>query len=246
MQIAPRIKEWLTWSVATSIPLRRLGPDGGLLEIASGCLVTYGGRKFVLTVSHAVSRASQGWALELGADSEHGIEMCWPNAFLYMGEMQKGSATLQELDLCFAEVGNDVQSTYAHRTPVSVSDERLRHVFSASEFSEPSVEATYAFAGEVKPEVHGALGVVTEMNVYPGLRFIRQEGRYFVFKLPVEHPGHIFFKGCSGAPIVDMDRKVVALVCNGNEASDEIRGIAISAAVTGLQWYCGMRDGAES
>lgn len=246
MQITREQKEWLRWSVATSIPLRKLSADGGLLEIASGCLVTYGGRKFILSVSHAVSRDSQGWALELGADSQQGTEMYWPNAFLYMGEMQKGSAVLRELDFCFAEIANDVQSIYAHRTPISVSDERPRHVFSASEFSEPSAVGMYAFAGEVKPEIHGAFGVVTEMNVYPGLRFIRQEGRYLLFKLPVEHPGHVFFRGCSGAPIVDMDRKVVALVCNGNDSSGEIRGIAISAAVRGLQWYCDMRNAAES
>lgn len=45
MQINREVKNWLKWVVVTSIPLRHLAPDGSLLGIASGCLVTYGSRK---------------------------------------------------------------------------------------------------------------------------------------------------------------------------------------------------------
>src|SRR3546814_16654161 len=54
------------------------------------------------------------------------------------------------------------------------------------------------------------------MVVYPGLRYERTEGGYHVFQLPVQHPGHDALQGCSGAPILDMERRVVGLVCSGS------------------------------
>jgi len=43
----------------------------------------------------------------------------------------------------------------------------------------------------------------------------------------MKHPGHDDFRGCSGAPIIDTKGNVVALVCHGDDASDEIFGISI-------------------
>lgn len=238
MQLSRHDKEWLQWVPVTSIPLRHLDELGNPIGIASGCLVLYTGRKFILSARHAVRPESKGWAIELGYDSEKGTEMYWPKSFSYMVEIKKGSGILDNVDFCFAEVAADMESTYAHRTPHSVSDVRPRHIFRIEEFIEPSPTAMYAFAGEVKPEMHSPNSLATEMNVYPNLRFLRSEGAFHVFKLPVDHPGHESFQGCSGAPIVNTERRVVALVSDGDEAEGTIRGVAISRAVTALNWYC--------
>lgn len=224
--------------LVTSIPMRQLDELGNPVGIASGCLVLCAGRKFILSARHAVKPESKGWAIELGYDSEKGTEMCWPNNFSYMAEMKKGSGILEDVDFCFAEVPADLKSTYAHRTPRSVSDVRPRYIFEVENFVEPSPTAIYAFAGGVKPEMHSPNLFAVEMNVYPNLRFLRSEGAFHVFKLPVDHPGHESFRGCSGAPIVDTQRRVVALVSRGDETEGTIRGVAISRVVTALNWYC--------
>lgn len=244
MQLSHRVQEWLQWVVVTSIPLRHIDELGNPIGIASACLVISRGRKFILSARHAVKPESKGWAIELGYDSERGTEMYWPKSFSYMAEMKKGLGILDDVDFCFAEVAADLESTYAYRTPHSVSDVRPRHIFGIEEFVEPSPTAIYAFAGEVKPEMHGPNSFATEMNVYPNLRFLRSEGAFHVFKLPVDHPGHKSFQGCSGAPIVDMERRVVALVSSGDETEGIIRGVAISRAVTALSWYCNVRGAA--
>jgi len=59
------------------------------------------------------------------------------------------------------------------------------------------------------------------------MTFQRAEGDFYFFKLPSPHPGHESFKGCSGAPIVDSEARVVALVCGGDPATNEIHGIAL-------------------
>lgn len=244
MQLSRHLRDWLRWAQVTSIPLRHLDEHGKPIGIASGCLVVCAGRKFILSVRHAVKPDSMGWAIELGYDHEKGTEMYWPKKFLYMAEMKKGSGIIDNLDFCFAEIAVDVESTYAHRTPYSVSDVRVRHIFDIKDFIEPNPDEIYAFAGEVKPEMHGLDAMATEMNVYPNLQFICTDGPFHVFKLPVDHPGHQAFRGCSGAPIVDTRHRVVALVSDGDERSGTIRGVAISRAVTALMWYCNATNNA--
>ena len=53
--------KWLEWVPITSIPLKRLRPDKSPFEFASGCLVNYQGRRFILTVAHAL-----GWVCPTG------------------------------------------------------------------------------------------------------------------------------------------------------------------------------------
>jgi hypothetical protein len=43
----------------------------------------------------------------------------------------------------------------------------------------------------------------------------------------MEYPGHEYFKGCSGAPILDSDGKLVALVCMGVPAVNSIYGVSV-------------------
>jgi len=238
MQLSQRSQDWLQWMLVTSVPLRHLDEGGRPLGVASGCMVVCRGRKFLLSACHAVQPDSKGWAIELDHDPRQGTEMYWPKTFLYMAEMQKGSGVLDHVDFCFAEVAADLQPIYAHRTPHSVSDVRPRHIFEIEKFAEPTQAGVFAFSGQVKPEMHGPDAMATEMNVYPGLRFVRSEGPNHIFQLPVDHPGHDSFRGCSGAPIVDMDRRVVALVSSGDMESGAITGVAISRAITALNWYC--------
>ncbi len=52
-------------------------------------------------------------------------------------------------------------------------------------------------------------------------------GDFHAFKLPGEHPGHDYFNGCSGAPIIDVDGNVVALVTEGSISEKRIYGVPI-------------------
>jgi hypothetical protein len=238
MQLSRRAQDWLQWMLVTSVPLCHLDEDDIPLGIASGCLAICRGRKFVLSARHAVKPDSKGWVIELDHNCSKGTEMYWRKNFLYMAEMQKGSGVLTHVDFCFAEVAADLQPIYADRTPFSVSDVRPRHIFTVENFAEPTAAGVFAFSGRVKPEVHGHETMATEMNVYPGLRYVRTQGPYHIFQLPVDHPGHESFRGCSGAPIIDMDRRVVALVTSGDKESGTIIGVAISRVMTALNWYC--------
>ena len=77
-----------------------------------------------------------------------------------------------------------------------------------------------------------------EPAVYPGLRYIKSEGPFFEFMLPVSHPGHDAFRGCSGAPIVDTKRRLVAIVSYGDYEKDTIYGVSLARYKFALDFYC--------
>lgn len=237
-QLSERSQAWINWVLITSIPLRQFDAAENPVGMASGCLIDYAGRRFLLSVQHAVKRESVGWVIDLGYEPGRGTAIYRPHSFKYVAEMIKGSGVIRDVDFCFTEVAPDLVSTYAHRTLQSVSDVRPRHIFNTDLLGVPDANQIFGFAGEVKAELHGPSAVATEMTVYPGLRFVRTEDGFHTFQLPVPHPGHEFFKGCSGAPIVDMNRQVVALVCNGEIDSNAIRGVSVSRFKFAIDFFC--------
>lgn len=228
MKVSVKTKQWLEWVLVTSFPLRRFDASGKAVEFASGCLVDYYGQRFLLSVQHAVGMQSNGWVVDLGQTDRGDTEIYRPHSFNYVGEITRGTGQMKHIDFCYTQVPSDLNGVFQNATPRGIFDERPRHVFASDLSDLPSPNQVYAFSGEVKPERHGPNVMAFEKHVYPGLKFLRTEGEFHVFKLPVEHPGHDSFRGCSGAPIVDMNRKVVALVCNGNEDEGTIFGVSLN------------------
>ena len=68
----------------------------------------------------------------------------------------------------------------------------------------------------------------SQLKRYDGLIYLRTEEDRHFFKLPIEHPGHLEFKGCSGAPILNSAGMPVALVCGGDTERNEIYGVSLS------------------
>lgn len=192
-----RAQEWLQWVMITSIPLRRVNTEGLPIGLASGCLVDYGGKRFLLSVQHAVDRRSNDWVIELGYDRKKGTQVYRPSAFNYVGELKLGSQAIRDIDFCYTEVPADLVSTYQNITPIGgVTYERERHVFSTDLTIAPDPSQVYGFSGQVLP-ARAEDALLIEMHVYPGLRYSRTEAEYHIFRLPIDHPGHEQFVGCS-------------------------------------------------
>lgn len=232
-------KEWLGWVLITSIPLKRLAPDGLPIGIASGCLINYRNRRFLLTASHAVELGLSDWVIHLGDGGEMGTKIYRPFSFIYPKGIRRSTSELIEIDFTFAEVATDIEPIFQHLTPRGpMSEKRLRHIFDLVAIGSPDKDELYAFSGEINPEMHGANALVTQPTVYPGLRYLETDGLLHQFKLPVPHPGHSYFEGCSGAPIVDSRGRLVALVTSGDEERNIISGITLSNFKSTLDFYC--------
>jgi hypothetical protein len=230
------LENWLQWMLTTSIPLMRLDTSGNVIAQASGTMIDFEGGRFLISVAHAVPKDSTGWAIEIGLDPRKGTEVYHVRAFVYPAEFTRSTKSFRELDLCVARVSADVDPWYEFRTFQGLFDRRPRHIFRASDLASPDANSTYAFSGRVRPERHGTDAFVSEMNVYPGLKFAQSMAEVHEFRLPVPHPGHDAFRGCSGAPMVSTARKVVGFVSSGCEGSNIVRAIAVDRCIPALEF----------
>lgn len=231
------ITKWLKWVVLTSVPIRHLDQQGLPIGSASGCLLDYKGRRFFLSAAHAVSMTSSGWAMEVESSSR-GTEIFHLPTMNYLAEIVRGTGAMREVDLCYVEVPPNLESTFRQQTPIATGPTQPRHVFDTDLSSGPTTDEPFAFAGHVHLERHADLGLAGDMVVYPGLKFMRSEGGLHVFKLPVPHPGHDHFHGCSGAPIVNKKREIVGIVSGGDADDDTIRGVSLTRYKYVLDFLC--------
>ncbi|MFZ6641702.1 hypothetical protein ACO0LL_18320 [Undibacterium sp. TC4M20W] len=240
MIITPAITNWLNWVVITSQPLRRYDANAFPIGFGSAAIVEYAGRRFLLSVAHVVNNDESDWVMDIGHDPKigPGQETWRPRSFVYAGEANHGTEVTGLLDFCYAELPSSLKSFYQYRSLVASGKRRLRHVFRSDLSTLPNVEDVYAFAGEVNPAHLGSNIFCTDMVIFPGLKYLRTENEMHVFKLPVEHPGHSEFKGCSGAPIVDMKKRIVALVCKGDEEQGLVYGISVTHCKPFLDFLC--------
>ncbi|WP_018948433.1 hypothetical protein [Thioalkalivibrio sp. ALMg11] len=220
-------QQWLDRLLLSSIPLRKIDGNGNPVGIASGCLIDYLGVRIILSVFHATKRDGN-WAIEVGYEAGKGTQLYKPGGFHHLGKMKLGDTEIAEVDFSYREVAGDLLSYFQEIVPPgAIKRQALREVFQPDFDIAPGAEEMYGFAGQVLPEFHEPSSLVTEMRVYPGLKYVGTEGDYHVFELPVPHPGHEHFQGCSGAPILDTQGNPVALVCSGDTDRNVILGISL-------------------
>lgn len=230
-----KIKNWLEYIQSSGIPLRKIDDNGNPCSIGSGCLIDIHKRRFLISVFH-VTKHSPKWAIQIKFnESVKKTEVYYPGVFNYLGDFEKvenSNTKIREVEFAFVEVPRDLECIFQHRNHLGKTlTERPRAIFKEIDVIDPDPSQTYGFAGDVKGSFITGRGLETEHNTYPGLKFDRTEGDYHCFKLPVEHPGHEAFRGCSGAPIIDLNRKVVSLVNHGCDQKNEIYGINLSKCI---------------
>lgn len=199
------------------------------LDIASGCMIDYLNKRMLLSVFHATGTEGN-WAIELRFVKGKGTELYYIGALNFLAEMTIGISEIRNIDLSYTEIPFDVYSYFQELTPNGeLISERKRTVFHPNFEDIPTKEELYGFSGQILPEFISDMNtLVVEHNTYPGLTYDRTAGDYYVFKLPVQHPGHQYFQGCSGAPILDTKGNIIALVCSGNKEHNEIYGISLN------------------
>ncbi len=209
---------------------------------ASGCLMDYFGHRLLLTVAHA-AHGGPPLALALGWEPAMRRMKLWKLAelnFLGRAQLETGKALgemdIAEVDFAYVEVPADLEPRLEKVDPQTghILESRACKVWPASAIAEPKAGVHYGFAGHTKPslEDHSLLAedvkfCCTELRVCFPLTLVGQHDDMCAFQLPVEHPGHDFFKGCSGAPIIDEKGRIVALVCQGSIEDSMIYGISL-------------------
>lgn len=200
------IKNWLHFIQSSSVTL--MGTEAGVITACgSGCLLDSDNRRFLVTTKHFLNSNSD-WAILDSRDINRGGSDTWELANINMCE---------EWDIAWSEIPIEFIPTFEDwRADGECKVKKKINVFSVKQIIKPNKNEIYGFSGRIKHELITDFKVMAcQHHTYPGLKFVNEVDGYYHFRLPVDHPGHIYFKGCSGAPIIDMHKNVVGLVCKG-------------------------------
>ncbi|MDD2933874.1 MAG: hypothetical protein PHO76_08320 [Methylotenera sp.] len=214
------------------VSLKRIETDHLPNAIASGCIVNYGGKHIVLTVSHATKKPGN-WAMEIGYEQGKGTHLYGLGQMNFLARTTLGETKLKNIDFSYVEIPDSIIPL---RQEINIYQEILTEeqiIIHQLPFDVmPKKGITYGFSGSVMPNIEKHPGVTfsnTELQICTDLEYVRSCDDYHCFKLPAKHPGHMYFEGCSGSPVIAEDgTTIVGLVCGGDENTDEIRVISLS------------------
>ena len=229
----------------SSVPLIKINDAKLPGGFASGCLMDYNGKRLLLTVAHAAKKGPP-LCLALGWDPKTRKVGLWRlGALNFLAKLQldvKGDlqkSNVPDIDFAYVDVPTDLDPKLEKIDPQTgnILQSRSCTVWSESAIAEPTAEGRYGFAGHTMPSLEDHTLIAPDVKFcctvhricFP-LTYIGQEDDTCAFRLPVEHPGHDYFRGCSGAPIIDEEGHVVALVSKGSEEDSIVFGIS-------LRWY---------
>jgi hypothetical protein len=238
----------------SSVALAKINETNLPEGFASGCLMDYHGHRLLLTVAHAAHEGPP-LALALGWDPALRRVKLWRFGglnFLARAQLSTGmkleEMKLNEVDFAYVDVPfeHEPRLEKIDAQTGNIVESRACTIWPASAIAEPQAGVRYGFAGHTKPslEDHTLIAAdvkfcFTELRVCFPLSFVEQREDLFAFRLPVEHPGHEYFRGCSGAPIVDEEGRVVALVCEGSLEDSIIYGISLRRYQVALDVHTG-------
>jgi hypothetical protein len=210
-------------------------PAGG----GSGGLFDYDGQRYLMTAFHVtdVPRAIR-IELDLGWNPvqrktmlrDPGTLLAAPTSLRLVSDDQ---VTSHLTDFAFYQVPyQDVPQRQVLDQSGAILSTNPIKIWSANALTAPKEGVEYGFAGHtmhdpkwdptIAKDVHL---LSTKFQIFYGLTFEKQVGEFYAFKLPFAHPGKSYFKGCSGAPILDLEGNIVAFVSHGRDGEDKIYGI---------------------
>ena len=223
----------------SSVQLRKLNDDGMPCSFGSGCLIDLKKHRFLLTVFHVAEKSSK-WCAQIKFNEEvQQLEVLFLNEFSYIADFSEDKKSIKDVEFSFHPVRPDFISYFHNRNWEGKTLElRERPVFTLDTIDEPNKETYYGFSGDIQPiSIPHLNAFETTQHIYHGLKYDRFENDMHYFKMPEKHPGHEWFKGCSGAPILGEDGKVVSLVSGGCIKSNEIYGCNLQKCIRTLDYF---------
>lgn len=225
-------EDWIAKIILSSIPLRQLDEKRMPINFASGCLIDYHGKRIVLTVAHATGNEGN-WGIEVKATNV-GTQVYQIGAMMFLTVGNIDNDKIKEVDFSYASVPNDLQPIFHELNEKGqIVNQLPRDILQINFDIEPSTKKKYGFFGQSNFSRENWY-MFSQSKLVLDLKFVGVEDDYYKFKLPSKHPGHDYFRGISGAPIIDTDGNVIALVCSGDVDEDIIYGISLKKYKAGL------------
>ena len=241
------------------VALRCTKPDGTVNNMASGCLVTYQNKLFLLTVFHGVGFKSddEKWLMELKWNQSimrmGSIDISRVMNFLssfsidentradYLNEILETRIGLNDIDFAWYKFPyNEIEAYYQEITNINgYATNIMKKTIHIIDFNiKPDSSKKYCFGGYTRKtniNTNSTLKIFeNHLSIERDWKFVREEyienkGEMYIFKPIGSFKGNDFYAGCSGSPIMDKDGNIVSLVVGRNDNTEEMWGINLSA-----------------
>lgn len=199
-----------------------LKPSG----FGTGCIVKYLGHTLLLSVSHVTNDDGLTTFLETNLLPENNATPLQPISgliFYDVFEVTKGM-DLSDFKYLIENNGERIDITFAKLTEqfelkqpamdfgyfkIEEGDKLMLDLDYATI---PDKEKTYGFYGKVRHEYHG-INLIMTPTLKHSLKFHKTNGYFHMFLAREVIKDKDDYCGCSGAPILDSDGRIVALAC---------------------------------
>lgn len=231
-------EDWKEKIILSSIPLRQLDEKKYPICSASGCIISYSSKRLILTVAHATGNMGN-WAIEVKFEQGKGTKMYQIGTMNFLREGDISSGQFKDIDFSYAIIPQDVQSYYQEVLPNGTIKKEVPRLINIINFDiVPDKEEKYGFSGQTRILCNGKYLIATPM-LELDMRYLKEENEFYVFKLSHKHPGHEYYQGCSGAPIIDTHGNIVALVVSGDISRKIIYGVSLIKYKVAIDIECG-------
>lgn len=219
-------KDWVSKIILSSIPIRQLDELRKPVGFASGCLIDYFNKRIIMTVAHATGN-NKNWGIEIKSKEMIGTQLYNIGAMTFLTLGNISTDKIKDVDFSFATVPNDLQPLYQEINETGeIINQIPREILHVNFDIEPSTNKKYGFFGQSNFSIDNSY-LHSQSKLVLDLKYVGLDEDYYKFKLPAKHPGHDYFRGSSGAPILDTDGNAIALVCYGDDKEDLIFGVAL-------------------
>lgn len=227
---------WQLDVVLSSVPLWKYDKYTVPIANASGCLIDYAGSRFLLSIAHAsIARDEwhfEGQTLVIHEDGREGT-LIHPVKMNFLTEFKLIEGTHEVtkpklVDFTYRKIPMEMRSKQVIRFADGAIWMDERKVFKPDFDIKPSAGKKYGFFGQVRFSGLQGAQIVFEHQLEDNLKYIGKNGDEFVFQLPHPYGSHKNYQGCSGAPIIDEDGNLIALVSYGLKSTNCIYAIDIN------------------
>lgn len=228
-------------TVRTSIQIYQadkniMKPEG----FGTGCIVKYLGHTLLLSVSHVTNDDGLTTFLETNLPPDGNTTPLKPIGGLVWYDILKVSEGMdltdfesllenggERIDVTFSKLTEDFElKQQAMDFGFFQIEESDKLMLDLNDATIPDKDKSYSFYGKVRPEYQGIYLKMTP-TLKNGLKFHRTNGYFHMFLSPEIIKDKDDYRGCSGAPILDSEGRIVALACKIRENTKIVYGFSI-------------------
>ena len=212
-----------------TVNLVQLAADYRPIGYASGCIVRYSGALFVLTVAHATGNQGN-WAVEIDFDPEVGKARLYQlggMGFVSAARLKHGKFKTRDIDFSYKLLSEPVSPRFQVISPQGViTHDEPKHILETALDVQPSSNEEYSFWGCTRQSYDTYyLRVVPKHEI--GMRFEDVRNNLAFFRTAQPYKTYKDYQGCSGAPILDSQGRLVSLVVEGDKKKTGIFGLLL-------------------